>query len=201
LRGVSEATALRALFKCDFSVRAACREFGGDQTLAYGVRQQLKECPSFEVRDKEVSGAELEELVRVFVKRVKYQVCESKERHRGSMKEAKLSGYYDEWLLENDLNWSPDKYCAGSVFTGGTSGGEICNDFQKRRSMELFVVSPTTFLCGVNVLCLLFTKSRKIKVLRNSWVVSGWLHVCAILHVACLHIFSFFYFAKISAIL
>jgi hypothetical protein len=73
-RGVSEATALRALFKCDFSLRAACREFGGDQTLCWNVRKALKDFPAYEARDMEVAGAELEELVRVFVERVKCQV-------------------------------------------------------------------------------------------------------------------------------
>jgi hypothetical protein len=85
------------------------------------IRHCLIECvnnsrrPLFEVRDKEVKGDELEELVRVFVERVKYQVLELKKRH--------------------GLNWSPENFCAGSVFTGGTSGGEICKDFQKRRCL------------------------------------------------------------------
>jgi hypothetical protein len=48
------------------------------------IRHCLIECvnnsrrPLFEVRDKEVKGDELEELVRVFVERVKYQVLELK---------------------------------------------------------------------------------------------------------------------------
>jgi hypothetical protein len=76
------------------------------------VRNEFKEYPSFEVRDNEVKGDELEELVRVFVERVKYQVLELKKKKK---------------------HWSPENFCAGSVFTGGTSGGEMCMDFQQRR--------------------------------------------------------------------
>ena len=63
------------------------------------------------VRDNEVKGDELGELVRVFVERVKYQVLELKKKNK---------------------NWSPGNFCAGPVFTGGTSGGERCMDFQQR---------------------------------------------------------------------
>jgi hypothetical protein len=66
----------------------------------------------YEVRDNEVKGVELGELVRVFVERVKYQVLELKEKNK---------------------NWSARNFCAGSVFTGGTSGGGRCMDFQQRR--------------------------------------------------------------------
>jgi hypothetical protein len=118
LRGVSEATALRALFKCDFSVRAACREFGGDQTLCWNVRKALKDFPEYEVRDMEVAGAELEGLVRVFVERAKCQVMEKKELHKESMEEARLDG---KWVRRNGMYWSvtaQENYCAGSVFNG-----------------------------------------------------------------------------------
>jgi hypothetical protein len=53
--GVSKADALRALVNREFSVRAACRDFGGDQTLAFMVRvysrDAMRKWPLFEVRD------------------------------------------------------------------------------------------------------------------------------------------------------
>ena len=75
-------TALRALIKCDFSVRAACHEIGGDHPLAPDLKEFLlsatvvvdgQQISRFEVRDKEVLEAEvLEELVCTLVQDVKH---------------------------------------------------------------------------------------------------------------------------------
>jgi hypothetical protein len=59
--------------------------------LCWEVRNEFKEYPLFEVRDNEVKGGELEELVRVFVERVKYQVLELKKK--------------------NNKNWPPESFC------------------------------------------------------------------------------------------
>jgi hypothetical protein len=82
LGGVSMATALRALIKCDFSVRAACHEIGGDHPLAPDLKEFLlsatvvvdgQQISRFEVRDKEVLEAEvLEELVCTLVQDVRH---------------------------------------------------------------------------------------------------------------------------------
>ena len=81
LGGVSMATALRALIKCDFSVRAACHEIGGDRPLAPDLQKFLRsptvvvdgqQLSRFEVRDKEVLEAEvMDELVCTFVQDVR----------------------------------------------------------------------------------------------------------------------------------
>ena len=89
------ATALRALIKCDFSVRAACCGVGGvallkirdgvfhfdDYPLAPVVEESLRratvvvdgqQLSRFEVRDKEVLEAEvMDELVCTFVQDVR----------------------------------------------------------------------------------------------------------------------------------
>ena len=81
LGGVSMDTALRALIKCDFSVRAACHEIGGDRPLAPDLQEFLlsptvvvdgQQLSRFEVHDTEVLEAEvMDELVCTFVQDVR----------------------------------------------------------------------------------------------------------------------------------